>query len=170
MLVDRKYQLKEMLVPAIANVLAVLLTSLLLSWFFLLVWDDSLVVRYEVKIPLYIGGIALLVLGCSVWVSMWRSRSVAGMISKLSLVLDDMARGKIVDEVRFRKSDPFQELAGPLNRCLEKMTEVRERRKKEGQIHGLVKGLLKQIEGEENSRCQLRDQIEEILEMQKQLR
>ncbi|PIE44733.1 MAG: hypothetical protein CSA45_05545 [Gammaproteobacteria bacterium] len=81
-----------------------------------------------------------------------------------------MARGKIVDEVRFRKSDPFQELAGPLNRCLEKMTEVRERRKKEGQIHGLVKGLLKQIEGEENSRCQLRDQIEEILEMQKQLR
>lgn len=121
-LVNGRYQLAQALVAVLANAFAVLLTGALLAWFYLVVWDGSLAVNHNRLIPLYLAGSLTVVVFSSSYFSLRSSRSVAGMMKKLQMVLEDAGRGVLPErQVRFRKSDYFQELEAPLNACLEQL-------------------------------------------------
>lgn len=117
-LVDARFQLRQVVVLIIANLLLVSLISALLSWFYLIVWDGSTAYNHNQLIPVYVAVFALLVICCTVIFSLRRSRSIAGMMKKLQLVLEDAALGVVPEkELTFRKSDYFKQLATPLNDC-----------------------------------------------------
>lgn len=123
-LVNGTYQLTQAGVALLANILVVLLIAFLLTWYFLIGSDSSMVVNCNRQIPVYISGCVLVVALLSVLFSMRRSRSTAGMMAILNKILTDAGQDKFPDRpLSFRQSDysGFRELAGPLNTCISKM-------------------------------------------------
>lgn len=119
-IVDCGFQFGQAAAVIIANIFTVLLISALLSWFYLLVWDNSLAVNHNNRIVIYVGVCIALVVFLSVFFSFRRSRIIAGMMKKLHNVLDDAARGVIPERaVVFRSNDYFSQLEVPLNGCLQ---------------------------------------------------
>jgi len=117
-LVNAPFQLKQVSVLIVANLMLVLLISSLLSWFYLIAWDGNAAYNYNKIIPVYILISAILVTLTTIFLSFRRSRAIAGMMHKLQLVLEDAALGVLPERrVVFRKSDYFQQLATPLNDC-----------------------------------------------------
>jgi methyl-accepting chemotaxis protein len=62
------------------------------------------------------------------WLTSVIARRVIGPFVRLNRTLEELARGDIPNEIRFRKGDeaPFQELAEPLNRMLSLMRTNRD--------------------------------------------
>lgn len=119
-LIDAPFQLKQVSVLIVANLLIVLLISALLSWFYLIAWDGNAAYNHNRLIPIYIATTALLVTLATIFLSFRRSRAIAGMMHKLQLVLEDAALGVLPERrLVFRKSDYFQQLATPLNNCFD---------------------------------------------------
>ena len=122
LLVDPRYQVMQLLVVVVANILVTLLVAGLLSWFYLMVWDGSVAVNHNRRIVLYVASAGLLVTVLSILFSLHRSRTVAGMMKKMHLVLENALQGNFPEkQLAFRKSDYYPQLAGPLNRCLDRM-------------------------------------------------
>lgn len=123
-LVDSGYQLTQAGILVVANVLVALLMAALLSWFYLLEWDGSIAYDHNRRIPIYILSLTLTVIVVATLLSLRRSRRIAGMFMKLNQLLENAAAGVLPErEVRFRRSDDFRELAGPLNRCLARLRD-----------------------------------------------
>ena len=119
-LVNPPFQLKQVSVLLVANILIVFLISALLSWFYLIAWDGSVAYNHNQRIPEYIAVCTLLVTLATIYISLRRSRSIAGMMKKIQVVLEDAAIGILpARKLTFRRSDYFQQLAAPLNDCLE---------------------------------------------------
>ncbi|PHR27270.1 MAG: hypothetical protein COA36_09800 [Desulfotalea sp.] len=119
-LVDASFQLSQVSVLIVANVLIILLISALLSWFYLIAWDGSTAYNHNQRIPIYIAVITALIIISTVFLSFRRSRSIAGMMKKIQVVLEDAALGILPErKLTFRKGDHFQQLATPLNDCIE---------------------------------------------------
>ena len=57
--VDPRYQVVQMAAVVLANILVALLIAGLLSWFYLLVWDGSVAVNHNQRIPIYVAVAAL---------------------------------------------------------------------------------------------------------------
>ncbi len=126
-LVDGRYQLTQVAVVLCANILAVLLTSAMLSWFYLIAWDGSVAVNHNQRIPYYIATCVLVVILCSVFFSLRRSRSAAGMMTILHTILDNARRRTFPEcAIAFRKTDyiRFRQLAEPLNDCLNQLERL----------------------------------------------
>ena len=118
-IVNKKYQFSQVAVALTANLLVALLMAVLMSWFYLLVLDGGVVCNHNRQVPLYLAGAALVIVLSDLFWSLRRSRSIAGMMCKLDIVLADAARGVFPgSRLVFRKRDPFARLAGPLNACL----------------------------------------------------
>lgn len=121
-LIDRKYQFSEAILVVIANILSVLLASTLIMWLYLIVWDGSIAVNHNQKITQYITASLLVVVILSVYFSVLRSRSVAGMMKKLRRILTDAGHGIFPAKTTvFRKSDYFKDIATPLDECLDQL-------------------------------------------------
>jgi len=122
LLVNPRYQMVQIGVVVLANSLVTLLVAGLLSWFYLLYWDGSIVVQHNARIPYYVLAAVLLVTSLTVLFSLQRSRMVAGMMKKIQMVLENAEAGRFPEQpLAFRKSDSFPQLAAPLNRCLDRM-------------------------------------------------
>nr|WP_321465070.1 hypothetical protein [uncultured Desulfobulbus sp.] len=122
LLVDPRYQVVQMAVVVVANILVTLLVAGLLSWFYLMAWDGSVAVHHNRRIVLYISGAGIVVTVLSILFSLHRSRIVAGMMKKLHQVLENALQGDFPpQDVAFRKNDYYPQLAEPLNRCLDRM-------------------------------------------------
>lgn len=122
LLVNNGYQFRQMGIVIVSNILVLLFISALLSWFYLLVMDGSVAYNHNRKIPLYILSGLGIVIFLSAYCSIRRSRTIAGMMKKLQAVLEDAGRGILPErKLVFRKEDYFDELARPLNNCLEKL-------------------------------------------------
>jgi hypothetical protein len=120
--VDPGYQLPQLAVGLLVNILVVLLLTALLSWFYLLAWDGSIAYNHNRLIPVYIFTFIACVALAASFFSLRRSRELAGMMKKLHRVLDEASCGNFPEgEVVFRKSDHFSSLARPLNDCLAQM-------------------------------------------------
>jgi hypothetical protein len=120
--VDKKYQFSQAAVGIAANVLVSLLIAGLLSWFYLLEWDGSVVYDHNNRIPLYVLTFILITIFSSSFFSFRRSRIIAGMMKKLHAVLDDASQGIFPErDVVFRKNDYYRQLAIPLNGCLKRL-------------------------------------------------
>ena len=121
-LVNKRYQLRECGLSLTANILVALLMALLLSWFYLFVMDGGVVCNHNRRLPLYV---AFLTMGIALIAAFWslhKSRSVAGMMNKINILLNDASRGNFPSErLVFRKGDYFSWLAAPLNTCLVRM-------------------------------------------------
>ena len=87
--VDPRYQVVQMAAVVLANILVALLIAGLLSWFYLLVWDGSVAVNHNQRIPIYVAVAALAVTLVTVYCSLRRSRAIAGMMKKLHTVLSE---------------------------------------------------------------------------------
>lgn len=119
LLVDRRYQLRQAGATVVGHVFVAILMAVLLSWFYLLALDSGMVTNYRRAFPGYVMVAVLFIALGSLFVSLRRSRRVAGMLAKLNLVLADAARGLFADRpLRFRRDDYFTALAEPLNACL----------------------------------------------------
>ena len=124
MLVNGRYQFREIGLSLAANVLTALLVACLLSWFYLIVMDGGVVVNHNRQIPLYLGGATLFVVVAAAWWTLYRSRSVAGMMRKIDIIMSGAARGIFPkDRLVFRRGDSFSWLATPLNNCLVRMQQ-----------------------------------------------
>lgn len=118
--VDGWYQFSQAAAAVVANILVLLLMAALLSWFYLLVWDGSIAINHNNRIPVYIVCCLAIVTLFSIFFSFRRSRIIAGMMEKLYSILDDASRGVLPErDVVFRKNDYFSELETPLNACLQ---------------------------------------------------
>lgn len=109
---------------------ASVVTALFVSWMFVYVLDDRLLVGgvlngyYLLKIGLMLAG---LVVGVAIW-TILRTHAIAGPIHKTRQILRDAAEGRFPQQpVVFRKRDAFKGLADDLNRCLDSMKRDRER-------------------------------------------
>jgi hypothetical protein len=110
--------------------LACAFTALYVSWMFVYVLDDRLLVggvlngAYLLKVGLMLAG---LVAGVVIW-TILRTHAIAGPIYKTRLILRDAAEGRFPQQpVGFRRGDAFKDLADDLNRCLNIMQRDRER-------------------------------------------
>jgi hypothetical protein len=120
--VDPRYQVVQMAAVVLANILVALLIAGLLSWFYLLVWDGSVAVNHNQRIPIYVAVAALAVTLVTVYCSLRRSRAIAGMMKKLHTVLSEAGEGQLpANKLAFRRDDYFPHLAEPLNLCLERL-------------------------------------------------
>lgn len=160
-LVDTPYQLSQVAILLVANILTILIISALLSWFYLLVWDGSVAYNHNQRVPVYLLAAALIVIVSTVFFSLRRSRIIAGMMLKIQLLLEDAEKGIYPDrDFTFRQSDHFRELAAPLDRCLkllknakenshgetvEKLTELAAQIDNDGIDQAMVSRRLKQI-------------------------
>lgn len=125
LLVDPRYQFVQMAVVVVGNVLVTLLIAGLLSWFYLVGWDGSVVVNHNHRIPVYVAVAALTVTVTTVFFSLRRSRAIAGMMRKMHVVLEDAVQGRFPEQrLVFRKNDYYPHLAEPLNLCLERMRQA----------------------------------------------
>jgi hypothetical protein len=105
-------------------------TALFVSWMFVYVLDDRLLVGgvlngyYLLKIGLMLAG---LVVGVVIW-TILRTHAIAGPIHKTRQILREAAEGRFPQQpVVFRQRDAFKALADDLNRCLDTMKKDRER-------------------------------------------
>ncbi len=130
LLVNSRYQLTHLAVTLTANVVLMLLMATLISWFYLLFFKGNLVCDHNRLFPLYLAAIALMVVMFLTLWSLVRSRTVAGMMRKLELVLRAAAVGNLPDRpMAFRKHDPFAGLAEPLNGCFVRMRRLEQQRR-----------------------------------------
>lgn len=164
-LIDAPFQLKQVSVLIVANLLIVMLISALLSWFYLIAWDGNAAYNHNKMIPVYIVISALLVTLTTIFLSFRRSRNIAGMMKKLEMVLGDASRGIYPSRsLVFRKSDYFKQLADPLNDCLMQLRAGKNEVKKDILID--LQLIQNQIEtdtfDEENIRKQLDDLIQRL--------
>lgn len=144
LLVDPHYQFLQVAAIVVGNLLVALLIAGLLSWFYLLVWDGAVVVNHNQTIPVYVAIAALAVTMVTVYFSLRRSRVIAGMMKKIHRVLDEAAQGQLPDGcLTFRKGDSFQQVAEPLNRCLELMRKAHSN----PILREQVQGVLAEIDG-----------------------
>lgn len=122
LLINTRYQLRHMAVILSVNLLLMLLISVLISWFYLLFFKGNLTCDHNRLFPLYLAVLALAAVAFLALWSLYRSRSVAGMMRKIEQVLADAAAGRVPGQpLGFRKEDYFAPLAGPLNDCLSRM-------------------------------------------------
>ena len=161
-LVDGRYQLSQAAAVIIANVMVLLLISALLSWFYLIAWDGSVAVNHNQRIPFYIMICVLIVTLFSVYFSLRRSRSVAGMMKKLHTVLENAGQGVFPEKkLVFRNSDYFRQLATPLNECLNQL------QKKQGvdeaAMIGSLQELVDRIEQDEIDNAGVKRSLGEII-------
>ncbi|ABA88132.1 type IV pilus prepilin peptidase PihH, putative [Syntrophotalea carbinolica DSM 2380] len=110
--------------------LACVFTALYVSWMFVYVLDDRLLVGgvlngyYLLKIGLMLAG---LVTGVVIW-TILRTHAIAGPIYRVQKILRDAAEGRFPQRpIAFRRGDAFMGLAEDLNRCLDSMQRDRKR-------------------------------------------
>ena len=140
-LVDGTYQFTQAGAVILANVLVVVLVAALLSWYYLIAGDGSMVVNHNKQIPIYIMACILVVTLFSLIFSMVRSRATAGMMTILHKVLTEAGQGRFPErEIAFRKSDyaGFRRLAPPLNACLDRMRNSKDPKTLAGQVEALM--------------------------------
>ncbi|ABK98454.1 hypothetical protein [Pelobacter propionicus] len=127
--VNIRYQCAQMAVGVFANILVVLATAALLSWFYLLEWDGSVAYNHNRTLVFLVLVSVCVATFTTVFFSLRRSRSVAGFLEKLHDVLDRASRGDFPErEVVFRTSDYYGHLSAPLNACLEQLRQMRDPR------------------------------------------
>jgi len=120
-LVDMPYQFTQAGVVLLANVLVMIFIAFLLSWYYLIASDNTLMVNYNRQVPILISCAILIICVLTMLFSLRRSRSIAGMMTILRQVLADAAQGRFPTRpLLFRHSDysGFRNLADPLNDCL----------------------------------------------------
>lgn len=123
-IVNKKYQFGQVAAVLAANLLVAVLMAVLLSWFYLLVLDGGVVCNHNRQVPVYLAGATLIIVLLSMFWSLRRSRSIAGMIKKLDSVLTEAGHGIFPDSpLVFRKGDHFTSLSVPLNRCIARLRE-----------------------------------------------
>jgi len=126
-MVHPRYQLGQAGIFLGINLLLLLLAALLLSWFYLFYFQGHVVCNHNRAFPWYLTAVGLLVLLLSSLWSLRRSRSVAGMMRKLEIVLSNAARGVFPEQpLVFRRGDSFGELARPLNDCVVQLKRQRQ--------------------------------------------
>ncbi|WP_448871229.1 hypothetical protein [Desulfobulbus propionicus] len=122
LLINSRYQLRNLAVILTANLVLMLLIAVLISMFYLLFFRGNLACDHNRLFPLYLGGLALAVMLLLTLWSLYRSRSVAGMMRKIELVLAGTAQGHLPEEpLAFRKDDYFATMAVPINGCIARM-------------------------------------------------
>nr|WP_320013194.1 hypothetical protein [uncultured Desulfobulbus sp.] len=122
LLIDTRYQLRQMLAVLSINLILILLSAVVVSWFYLMFYKGNMVCDLNRMFPWYMGGVALIaILLLSLW-SLNRSRSVAGMMRKIETVLVKAAQGQLPEApLVFRKHDYFSALATPINTCIARL-------------------------------------------------
>lgn len=119
MLVNTHYQFPQAGVAVISHVIVGILVASFLSWFYLLIFDGHVVCNHNRVIPWYLASIGLVIVLLSIYSSLRRSRTIAGMMLKIETTLNKAATGEYPDKpLVFRKNDHFKVLAPALNRCL----------------------------------------------------
>jgi len=164
-LVHLRYQLPQAGAALGANLLVMLCMAVLMSWLYLLFYKGNLVGSHNRLFPLYLAGVALVVVSLSTWWSLRRSRAVAGMMGKIFLLLTDAARGIFPQHpLVFRKKDHFRDLAQPLNACF-----VRMKRQQANQEEALevLEGLYEALQREDLERKVLDAALAEAIELLK---
>lgn len=145
-LVNGRYQLRQAAGIVLANILVVALTSFLLAWLYLVVWDTTLICNHNRQVPMMIALFSVAVLLATLFFSFRRSREVAGMMEKLVGILTRAAAGEIPEgEVTFRKTDSFLDLTAPLNACLDQLRLFQEKNGREGTEAAELERLARQI-------------------------
>jgi hypothetical protein len=125
--IDPRYQMIQALFGIGGNLMVAVLMAVLMSWFYLLVFRAPLGVDHNRLLPLLVAGAIILISLVSAYLNFRRSRSVAGMMRKIAVVMSAAAEGRFPDRpLVFRKDDYTAGLAEPLNRCL---VELRQGRK-----------------------------------------
>lgn len=161
---DSGYQLRQLAAVLLSNTLVLLFVSALLSWFYLLVLDGSLAYNHNRRIPIYILSALAIVSLCSLYFSLQRSRSMAGMMAKLKGVLEDAAVGVYPKEgLAFRKGDYFRDLAEPLNRCLNLLEQGQSGKDQEGPQR--LASLILQLDDYHGDSRALKKELEQILQV-----
>jgi len=164
-IVNRKYQFAQAAVAVSANLLTGLLVAALVVWFYLLFYGGSVVADHNRALPVFLIAVALAVAIASSLCSLRRSHSVAGIIKKMEIVLQNAARGTLPEEsLTFRKGDCFPALADPLNQCLNRQKDmmgamesstrilrevlggIENGKLNEAEISGVVKDVIKQLQ------------------------
>jgi hypothetical protein len=123
-IVHAKYQLTQAAAMIIANLSIAFLMVALLSWFYLLIWDGhgSVIYNHNQMIPVYLICVTILISLLSLFWSLRRSRTIAGMIKKIDNVLTEASHGIFPERpLGFRKGDHFTSLSVSLNRCLSQL-------------------------------------------------
>ena len=124
-IVNRKYQFAQAAVAVSANLLTGLLVAALVVWFYLLFYGGPVVADHNRDLPVFLIAVALAVATASSLWSLRRSHSVAGIVKKMEIVLQNAARGTLPEgTLTFRKGDCFPALADPLNQCLNRQKDM----------------------------------------------
>ena len=123
-LVSGKYQLTQVAITLIANLSVALLMTAILSWLYLLAWDGTIAYNHNKMIVVYFAVAALIIIATSSFLSLKRSRYVAGMFNKITLILKQASAGDFSERpIVFRKEDQFRDIAIPLNECLKQLKQ-----------------------------------------------
>jgi len=165
-IVDGKYQLSQVAAVVLSNSMVVALIAALLSWFYLIAWDGSVVVNYNRQIPIYLVICLVIVTLLSIYFSLHRSRSVAGMMKKLHYILENAEKGVFPEQkLVFRKSDYFRQIAVPLNQCLLQLQK--NQKQNDGIFIQELEYLIHSIEKGETDISQVRISLQNILKNRK---
>ena len=121
-LINKRFQLAHTGGLIVIQTIAVLVTGLVMSWFYLFLIDPHLVCDHNTGLFRQLAVLLLLLnIGLVVW-SIKYTHSIAGPIYKIHNILRNAANGSFPEEpVRLRKGDRFKQLADSVNECLESM-------------------------------------------------
>ncbi|MBU1195040.1 MAG: hypothetical protein KKE62_04250 [Proteobacteria bacterium] len=115
-LIQKKFQLGHALIIAALQIPCILLTGMILSWFYLIYLDSRLTTACNPGIFWVMAVICLALSFAVIYFSIRLTHAVAGPVQKTGAVLRQMAEGHLPEEkIEFRKKDAFKFLADDLN-------------------------------------------------------
>jgi hypothetical protein len=126
-LVDKKFQLGSALIIAAVQIPCILVTGIILSWFYLIYMDRQMSAPGSTAIFWVMVLLCALLTLLTAVITVRRTHSVAGPAKKISTLLRQITRGPLPEEqILFRKHDSFLFLADDLNRLILRVKKDRQ--------------------------------------------
>jgi len=146
-LVNSRYQLSHAGVILLSQMIVAFIAVAATAAFYLLFFQGGVIMDHNRTLPWFLLGVAIFALVMTLWLSLRRSRRVAGLMLKIEGLFLRASQGEFPERpLVFRRDDYFKELAGPLNACL---VATRENDRLIRECRGAVAELLEQCAREE---------------------
>ncbi len=132
--IDKKFQLAFAGNMLLISCVCILVTTLVVSWFFVYFMTDNLSASIDRSYVIKMGIILFFVAAAIMIWTVKRTHAIVGPIFRARKILRAAARGEFPEKpVKFRRNDAFKELAVDINLCLETMRAYRNQLNQTGQ-------------------------------------
>ena len=127
LLVNKRFQLTHTGSLLVVQLMSVLFTGLVVSWFYLFLQDNRMVFNHNPAIFYTMSAVLAAAWAALIVWSVKYTHSIAGPIQKVCNILKNAEKGDYpAAPVMFRKKDQFQNIGGHLEACLSKMKNNQE--------------------------------------------